>query len=69
MTAPPVSWCFDRGVEVLVFIDAAARRMFAWPRDQWENAGFSLVGVRALPAAPRELHDMIAAAKGKGRIV
>jgi len=64
----PYHWYFDRGVELLVFVDNVAKRVFAWARDRWELHGFTLAGLRFLPVVLRELHNAIAAAKGKGII-
>lgn len=68
MNGAAFHWYFDRGVELLVFVDNVAHRAFAWSREQWENHHFTLAGLRVLPPVPREIHEAVVAAKGKGMI-
>ncbi len=58
--APPAfMWCFDRGLEMLGLLDAVAKTAKIWTRPVWEGLGFTLDGMRGLPAMPREIHEQL----------
>jgi hypothetical protein len=54
-------WYFDRALEALVFIDSSSSppSIGAWEKTVWEALGFTLGGVRLLPAVPANVHDAL----------
>jgi hypothetical protein len=55
-------WYFDRGIEVLLFLELREDNqgnIVAWSRPVWEAAGFNLAGLRAIPSAPPPVHQAL----------
>jgi len=54
-------WYFDRAIEALVFVDSSKSppNIGAWEKAAWEATGFTLDGVRLLPAVPANIHNAL----------
>lgn len=67
---PELLWCFDRGFEALVYLEAPTQTLLVWPRKVWEAEidrpdgtrapMFTLAALRLFPPCPKPVHDAIA---------
>lgn len=74
--APEFMWCFDRGFEALVFIDAKRALVQVTPRKVWEEMThegrpqFTFNELRFLPPVPQPIHDsLVREMQGDSRII
>lgn len=52
-------WFFDSALGILGWYQTESKRVSWWHRPVWESAGFTFDGMRGLPKAPPQMHDLL----------